>query len=356
LCGRVEEVREYLREVAELRDFLDAVKGETHLEVVFVNATAAQLARITDPNRFVPNTHAPLFFYLTRQARPAEGLAGLATNLLRGVKRPDLTPRIQVPIFVTPVGLDRAGLPVPVLSPGALNDLPVLRPSGPDGDGNPDTPLRVTPLRVENGVEEALACGPYLLLCASLMVGPGFEGFGKLVVDDMGVAEKLEENLGVSPVPGEPLAAFFRRAWFTTGGSHKGCLLLGTLVFTKWLNLAILARRTEEARKKDPRRELTFTLAQDLGQFLNGVVYADAPDDAPDAALDPHLAAFDGMLDLPRGITVLVGDAGGGPLMLPQAGANPIPPQRSWGLTFPDARQVYEFDVPWKNVFAARLA
>lgn len=228
LCKKLNDVQSYLREIGEIKRFMESIKG-SDLRVVFINDTLEEHSSAARASsQLIVSEDAPALIYLTGQSgATAEALAQFAKRVARAVGETANAPKAQVPILVSAdESLD--------LSQAAL---PTLTPS--------NVPLpRVT--SKENGDRTALVASkviqekPYLLLCASILApGADFGQAGSIVADQLN--DMLAEQLGVKLTKEERLGTFLRRAWLQPG------TLLSHLIFSRWLNIVGLAKRRTNA-------------------------------------------------------------------------------------------------------------
>lgn len=223
LSDELLKVRDYLREVREIRDLIRTARGSGDLEIEVINDTlpGAVASWNDNPRDSLFSDRAATVAYLTRQGGDAgAGLAAAARHLFSVLSEPAAVPRVQLPIFAGPASrINSHGLPW--VSPD-LVQAPRLWELGRTKDGN---------LEVRGAVEAE----PLLTLSAALL-SPGID-LGTVVATPVSVLGLVKDRLHCPVAPGQPVRELLRDAWRL----HPG--LASQLLLAKWLSIAILWNR-----------------------------------------------------------------------------------------------------------------
>lgn len=226
LCQQLNNVENYLKEIAELRDFLEAIK-RTDLEIVVLNTTLEKHAK-EGYDRFLAIADSPSIVYLSSQASDTknsstitDSLNEMAKSIAEFIPELDNAETLQIPIFVSQENVANCSLP---LVSAQQVELPELS-SQKDGDLT---------------VSSVIQTYPYLLLCAALMLNSESGVFGKLEKPSRTQVKKpINKSLKKSIKDGQTVVDVLRQVWLNSSAK-----LIDTLIFTKWLNVMILAKRS----------------------------------------------------------------------------------------------------------------
>ena len=239
LCTKVKNISTYLGEVADLRDFFDIIR-KTDLQVTFYNQTLGEHFAPGQVQNLFCVKDPPLVVFLTSQADAAAGLSTFGNRLARAITDTANAKLTQVPIFVASRALDGPlnGL-APIITVAGL-PLPELLPA----DGGAVAGITALNVMLPQGIQIAgrkLRFSSQLLLAASLLLPNEQAGaFGTLIGDwNDEVVDQTNANAGIHLEPQQPVATFLRRIWLEPTGK-----LLGQVIYTKWLNFFIQAKRS----------------------------------------------------------------------------------------------------------------
>lgn len=284
LCTNVSEVREYLTELQELKNFLGS---NTSLDLIFVNETLSEHAAAPAIGNLVVAAEKPAVAYLMRQAfkggaTPASSVDALARRIANAVTRADLV----VPVLVSPVAM---GGPTALPVCDGTFQLPPISPGkpGPNPNNNPTTL-----------VDKTISEYPYLVLAASL---GGSGEFGTILppagpvktdAPTWDMPESAEDmwrtRLGLDAgmhalapqgLPGRSLRKLFHLAWSAFPDPTSRNPLFNLFCLTRLVNLGIMVRRSNLA---GPAFVMNF------GQLVLAALQDPADRAAAIAGLDPE--------------------------------------------------------------------
>nr|BDD48078.1 hypothetical protein 6 [Candidatus Aminicenantes bacterium] len=136
LCNKFHEVKGYLNEVKEMREFFESVRG-TDVEVSFVNKTFAEYNDMYNEKEIQLDSHltvdnAPLAIYASKQSNPLKNDLSEFYEIIKNFySQKQDNPGLQIPIVMTSHGinLDISGLGLPVITEESVN-LPTLGTGG----------------------------------------------------------------------------------------------------------------------------------------------------------------------------------------------------------------------------------
>ncbi|MGB3640127.1 MAG: hypothetical protein WBA39_21495, partial [Rivularia sp. (in: cyanobacteria)] len=254
LCTKLNKVKKYLQELAEIKNFFEIMQ-RTDLEIIVLNTTVGKYGDEDYKGYDTFNVNSPSVVYLTSQSEADEGnLQRMAGNLAYFIDDPNNAKNFQIPIFVSSesLSLDKAALPL--ICPTEKFYLPQLI-----FDNN--EPTETDNLNISVYWEKQQ--NSYLLLSAALL--DSSIPMGSILDFKRSVNRKMQDLFDINLSKNQPVADLLRQFWLS-----PNCKLLDTLVFTKWLNLIILAKRQDN----------TINIKEQFGQILDEKLlnYRDLPD------------------------------------------------------------------------------
>ncbi len=315
-CQDLSKLDTYFDELRSIRQLFESLQG-TGAEITVYNCTLSEHASddwdvgVPDAkDLFVVKRH-PVVAYLTAQAKPdATSIKRFSSRVVEVMNEPtEETKSLQLPVMVSPVGIDTAGSIFGIVSPKQEPPLPRIVLAGSSAVKSDD----VVPCT-------KVGLDPYMALAAALVVGGDGAQLGE--VPDSTAKRKHWKALRVRPEK-QTLARMFRQAWFAQGSP-----VCATICMTKWVNLCLLEKPTEEGhlatlvknnclsalRDQTNAKEHSTYLGEDLyaGLGADGTaegtaaylphVFDEAPEEgqnsrgAPLSAQNTRIALADGML------------------------------------------------------------
>jgi hypothetical protein len=232
-CQDLSKLDTYFSELRSIRQLFESLQG-TSAEITIYNCTLADHA--SDDWEKVPNAsdlfvikQHPVVAYLTAQSRAdATSLKTMCSRVLETMNEPtEETKALQLPIVVSPVGIDSAGSIFGIVSPKQSPELSqiVLADSA---AAKADDVIPCTKVGLD----------PYMALAAALVVGGDGTQLGD--VPDSTARRTHWKALRVKPEK-QSLAKLLRQAWFAHGTN-----LCANLCMTKWVNLCLLEQPTQQ--------------------------------------------------------------------------------------------------------------
>lgn len=221
LAKELSNVQDYLQELTEVRDFIEAL-GETDVDLVFVNSTLKEQAEVNQFDQFIPHAHSPAFVYLTTQAQTAQGLNKMADRIAELVGDKNAK-NLQMPVFISsedlPENLTKnSGLPVI-----SATDLQL-------------PPLKEKPAKEGLVVDKIIQEKPYLLLATAVMMNEGSQAFGNVDRLDISTDTHFKREYNIAINTNQTVSDILRELWLK---SKKP--LLDNVIFVKWMNFLFLA-------------------------------------------------------------------------------------------------------------------
>lgn len=322
LCKKLNNVKKYLQELAEIKSFFEIMQ-RTDLEIVILNTTLEEygdIYNIDDFDTFSFNADCPSVVYLTSQSQASvDSLTTIASTLTQLIEQPDNANNLQIPVFVSPQTLPIDKVPLPLVCPITEFDLPNLVF---DINGSPEKQKQNI---IVDWKEQQ---NSYLLLSAATMLPDSSTTMGSLKNFKPPVSMKIRKEFDINLSKGQPVVDLLRQFWLS-----PNCKLLDTLVFTKWLNVIILAKRLDN----------DIDIKGEFGQILDEKLW--------DARELPEVcyAAFVTLKELAElPIQVERNNQFARPTAL---GGGDFPITEEYGTALKN-QEKYIFKLPWKNLFA----
>ncbi|WP_036487450.1 hypothetical protein [Myxosarcina sp. GI1] len=328
LCKKLNNVQQYLQELAEIKSFFEIMQ-RTDLEIVFLNTTVQEygdIYKIDDYETFSFNADCPSVVYLTSQSEASEGLTTLAETLAQLIEDTDNASNLQIPIFVSPQNLlaDKVPLPLPLVCPTTEFNLPNLVI---DESGSSDKQK----LNIVVDWSEHQNRNSYLLLSTATMLPDSSLVMGSVENFKPPVSMKIRKDFDINLSKNQTVVDLLRHFWLS-----PNCKLLDNLIFTKWLNVIILAKR------KDP----SINIKEQFGQILDEKLWDTK--ELPDIC---H-AAFSTVKELADlSLKVELNNQFARPTAL---GGGNFSITDKYGTSLEQEEQ-YIFELPWKEIFAKEI-
>lgn len=323
LCEKLNNVKKYLQELAELKSFFEIMQ-RTDLEIVVLNTTVGEyghIDNIDDYDTFSFNADCPSVVYLTSQSKASEGLTTLAETLAQLIEDTDNASELQIPIFVSPQTLS-GKIPLPLICPTEKLDLH-------DFAFVTDESLKNNKLKINVDWQEQQ--NSYLLLSAATMLPNSSLAMGSITKFKPPVSMKIRKDFDFNLSKNQTVVDLLRHFWLS-----PNCKLLDNLIFTKWLNVIILAKR------KDP----SINIKEQFGQKLDEKLWDTK--ELPDIC---H-AAFSTVKELANiSLKVELNNQFARPTAL---GGGNFSITDKYGTSLEQEEQ-YIFELPWKDIFAEKI-
>ena len=213
LCQEVEEVRDYLNELQDLREFFDSVRS-SDLEIQVINKTFAEYCEtIETAESHVFLREPPLILYATLQSEASPSTLQEFYNKVKFYYGRSSSKELQIPLVVTSEDEAemQAELGMPVFGKKTIR-LPQLGEHG---------------VPVSHVVQEL----PYLMWAASLLSSRGCDfGIVERDLNERLIRELEDAGLPEPPTRGDGIYDYLRKCWTTSDSVRNQLIML------KWLN------------------------------------------------------------------------------------------------------------------------
>lgn len=321
LCKKLNNVKDYLRELAEIKSFFEIMQ-RTDLEIVVLNTTVGEygdIYNIDDYDTFCFNADCPSLVYLTSQSDASvDSLTTLANTLALLIEDTDNASNLQIPVFVSPQNLPVDKVPLPLVCPTTKFNLPNLV-----FDENESSDKQKLDIVVDWKEHQ----NSYLLLSTATMLPDSSMVMGSIENFKPPVSMKIRKDFDINLSKNQPVADLLRQFWLS-----PSCKLLDTLIFTKWLNTIILAKRSDN-----------IDIKKEFGQIIDEKLW--------DAREKPDIcraafATLEVLAELP--LQVERNNQFARPTAL---GGGGFPITEEYGTSL-EKNGKYIFELPWKNLFA----
>jgi hypothetical protein len=324
LCKNLNNVKNYLQELAEIKNFFEMMQG-TDLEIVVLNTTLGEYGDLNniDYETFSFNTDSPSVVYLTSQSQlSVDSLTTMADTLAALIDDYENATNLQIPIFVSSQSLSTDKVPLPLICPTKKLDLPNLVL---DTNESPEkNKLNII-------VDWKERQNSYLLLSAATMLPDSSTAMGSLTNFKPPVSMGMRNLFDINLKKNQPVADLLREFWLS-----PKCQILDTLIFTKWLNLMVLAKRMDN----------TINIKEQFGQILDEKLWK--PRELPEVSA----AAFTTLQELVNiPIKVEMNNQFSSPSSL---GGGNCSIAEIYGTDLEKTPR-YIFYLPWKDLFAGKL-
>jgi hypothetical protein len=324
LCKNLNNVKNYLQELAEIKNFFEMMQG-TDLEIVVLNTTLGEYGDLNniDYETFSFNTDSPSVVYLTSQSQlSVDSLTTMADTLAALIDDSENATNLQIPIFVSSQSLSTDKVPLPLIWPTKKLDLPNLVL---DTNESPEkNKLNII-------VDWKERQNSYLLLSAATMLPDSSTAMGSLTNFKPPVSMGMRNLFDINLKKNQPVADLLQEFWLS-----PKCQILDTLIFTKWLNLMVLAKRMDN----------TINIKEQFGQILDEKLWK--PRELPEVSA----AAFTTLQELVNiPIKVEMNHQFSSPSSL---GGGNCSIAEIYGTDLEKTPR-YIFNLPWKNLFAGKL-
>ncbi|MBR8828176.1 MAG: hypothetical protein DSM107014_09820 [Gomphosphaeria aponina SAG 52.96 = DSM 107014] len=325
LCKKLNNVKKYLQELEELKNFFAAMQ-RTDLEIVVINSTVGEygdIYNIEDYETYSFNADYPAVVYLTSQSQADAGsLTKMADTLGELIDDYDNAKNLQIPIFVSPQTLPVDKIPLPLICPTEKFELPLLVFDPNETPGKDKLSITTDWQEQQNS---------YLLLSAATMLVDSSIAMGSVTKFLPPVSNKIRKDFDINIKKNQALVDLLRQFWLSSK-----CKLIDTLIFTKWLNVMILAKREDNK----------INIKEDFGQVLDEKLWniREFPEVSQAA-----FATISPLANLP--VKVEYNNQFSSPSSL---GGGDFPMMETYGTSLEKAEK-YIFEVPWKDLFAEYL-
>ncbi|BAY66427.1 hypothetical protein NIES22_65660 [Calothrix brevissima NIES-22] len=323
LCKKLNKVKNYLQELAEIKNFFEMMQ-HTDLEIVVLNTSLSEYNDIDYKGYDTFYTDSPSVVYLTSQSQFDDSkLTTMAGHLATFIDDTKDAENFQIPIFVSSskdLSLDQ--VPLPLICPTAKFELPQFVFGN---NKSPETDkLNIT-------VDWEKQQNSYLLLSAALLNSS--MPMGSIIDFKRSVSIKMRDSFDTNLSKNQTVVDLLRQFWLS-----RNCKLVDTLIFTKWLNLIVLAKRQDN----------TINIKEQFGQKLEDELLRQE-------SLKVEKVAFSTLEQLqdiriqvvPEGKTRLTSLNG---LATEDYSMTSI-----YGALLDKGSSEYTFTLPWKNNFAGKL-
>ncbi len=256
VCGDLLSIREYVRDIDELRRAFSALRHDKELEIRVINQTLEEHVNCTQSNNELllcndeTRDHHSLFVYLTAQSDAQNGLASLKALMPGDIGVLSQAGwRTQLPLFVAK--LEK----VKDETKKKLVEKPIK------SDAFPLISRKSLALPDISKLNLGFHGVPLLELCLSLMTKVDFgqfSDFTRKIQSDFVKLNKEVEAAGI-PEKGQSISEYLKNLWFT----HP--VLRSHLIFLKWFNLGLEDLKTNE------NRPANWRLGKRFGKFLKDV-------------------------------------------------------------------------------------
>jgi hypothetical protein len=261
LCNKLYEVKNYLEELAEIKNFFEIMQG-TDLEIVFLNTTIDEYGtNISDLDEFSFHADSPSVVYLTSQANATgvsieESLVKTADTLAKLINTNSDADKLQIPIFISSQELSTKQVALPLICPNSKLDLHKFAFTTGETSNKDKFNITVNWQQQQNY---------YLLLGASIMLPESSTAMGSISKFKPLLTSEIKKLYDVSIKKNQTIVELLRQMWLS-----PQCKLLDSLIFTKWLNLILLAKPQlmEEQRQQDEGESIKEYFGLKLDQKL----------------------------------------------------------------------------------------
>ena len=274
LCKKLNNVKIYLQELAEIKSFFELVQ-RTDLEIVVLNTTVGEygdIYNIEDYETYSFNVDCPSIVYLTSQSQvSADSLTTMADTLVQLVDDYENAINLQIPIFVSSQSLSTDATPLPLICPKYI-ELPDLLSETNNSSEKKKTNIIVDWKEQQNS---------YLLLSAATMLLNSSTAMGSITNFKPPVSMKIRKLFDINLKTNQTVVDLLRQFWLS-----PNCKLLDTLIFTKWLNLLVLAKRVDKS----------IDIKENFGQILDEQLWK--PRELPEVC-EAAFAMMRELIDIP---------------------------------------------------------
>ena len=240
LCKQLYEVKDYLQELAEIKNFF-RIMQDTDLEIVFLNSTIEEYGdekNINSLDEFTFHADTPSVVYLTSQSNPegrsiVDSLDKTAKNLAKLINT-NADTNIQIPIFVSSQELPVDKIPLPAICPTEelnLNKFAFLNTR----ETSQKDKFNIT---VNNWKQPQ---NYYLLLSAAIMLSNSSTTMGSINKFPPLLTSDIKNRYDINIRKNQTVVELLRQLWLS-----PKCKLIDNLIFTKWLNLVLLYKAQKE--------------------------------------------------------------------------------------------------------------
>ncbi|MGB6297049.1 MAG: hypothetical protein WBF90_12825 [Rivularia sp. (in: cyanobacteria)] len=324
LCKNLDDnVKKYLQELTEIKNFFEMMQ-RTDLEIVLINSTIREYTEIdnVDYDTFSFNVDSPALVYLTSQSQASvDSLTVMAETMAELINDYDGAKNLQIPILVSSEELPVDKIPLPVICPSNIK-LPNLTSDKNEHQQNDQLNITVDWKEKQNS---------YLLLSAATMLLDSSIAMGSITDFKPSVSIKMRKQFDIKLKKHLQTVDLLRQFWLSIKYN-----LVDTLIFTKWLNLLILAKRQKNS----------INIKEQFGQILDEELwkYREKPEICnaafatfKDLATLPMKVEFNGQFSSPSSL-------GGGNFGI----------KEKYGTAF-EKEERYVFETSWKDSFTKIL-
>lgn len=235
LCKNLDDkVKKYLQELTEIKNFFEMMQ-RTDLEIVLLNSTIREYTDMDniDYDTFSFNADSPALVYLTSQSQAnVDSLTVMAETMAELINDYDSANNLQIPILVSSQELPIDKIPLPVICPKNI-ELPNLTFNTNEAQEKDKLNITVDWKEKQNS---------YLLLSAATMLLDSSIAMGSITDFKPAVSIKMRKQFNVNLKKNLQTVDLLRQFWLSTKYD-----LLDTVIFTKWLNLLVLAKRQDNS-------------------------------------------------------------------------------------------------------------
>lgn len=324
LCKKLNNVKTYLQELAEIKNFFEMMRG-TDLEIVVLNTTIREYGDLNniDYETFSFNTDSPSLVYLTSQSQVSvDSLTTMADTLAELIDDYENATNLQIPIFVSSQRLSIDKVPLPLICPTEKFYLPNLVFNSNKSPENNKLNITVDWKELQNS---------YLLLSAAVMLPDSSTAMGSLTNFKPPVSIEIRKLFDINLKKNQSVVDLLRQFWLS-----PKCQILDTLIFTKWLNLMVLAQRIDN----------TINIKEQFGQILDEKLWKPRE---PREVCEAAFATLQELVNIP--IKVEINKQFSSPSSL---GGGNCSIAKIYGTDL-EKKPKYIFNLPWKNLFAEKL-
>lgn len=324
LCKKLNNVKSYLQELAEIKNFFEMMQ-RTDLEIVLLNTTVGEYGDLNniDYETFSFNTDCPSVVYLTSQSQVSvDSLTTTAGTLAALIDDYENATNLQIPIFVSSQTLPIDKVPLPLICPTEKLDLPNLVFDTNESPENNKSNITVDWKELQNS---------YLLLSAATMLVDSSPAMGSITNFKPPVSIKIRKDFDINLKKNQTVVDLLRQFWLS-----QNCQILDTLIFTKWLNLMVLAKRIDN----------TIQIKEEFGKILDEKLWK--PRELPDVS-NAAFATVKELVNIP--IKVEMNKQFSNPSSL---GGGNCSIAETYGTDL-EKKPKYIFNLPWKDLFADKL-
>ncbi len=337
LCNKLNEVKNYLEELAKIKNFFEIMQG-TDLEIVFLNTTLEEYGtNVNDLNIFSFHADSPSVVYLTSQANATgvsieKSLEKTAETLAKLINTNRDADKLQIPIFISSQELSINQVPLPLICPTSKLDLHNFAFT--TGETSEKDKFNIT-------VDWQQQQNNYLLLGAAIMLPESSTAMGSISKFKPLLTDEIKKLYDISIKKNQTIVELLRQIWLS-----PQCKLLDSLIFTKWLNLTLLAKSQlmEEQRQQDGKQ----SIKEDFGLKLDQKLWN--PKDKE--LLELCQASFSTIKQLANiPVKVKMNNQVSSPTSL---GGGTCSMTETYATSL-EKEPEYIFELPWKNLLAEKL-